>query len=168
MTQPEQAKTLGRLKQVDTRFHRESVRAGGVNRATAVRQVAQVMEAVQPDLESSVKSSLAAISGSAAELELQEQPEKRVLRKLRDQVRELRDVGSLADFPMLTSIAAMLSDVLSHVVAGRAPYRVDVVRCFTDALDLFGTDDKRGVSTLEQPELLADLRRMQHLFVPAE
>lgn len=168
MTQPEPARPLGQLLDVETRFHSEATRAGGVKRSAVVRQVTQMMEAAQPELQARLGQSMSKLGELASDLELSDAHDVETIRDLRGQVRKLRDFGALADFPMVSAIAAMLADVLSQIVGGRLRYRADVVRCFVDALDLFSSEDKRGISTLEQPQLLADLGRMQHLFMPAK
>ncbi len=158
--------TEGRLVDVRPKFAVESVKPGGVKRTAALRQAENVIQSSRAELDERLCASIAALAELTSDLELKPSTNAKVIQTLRDHARQLRDFGSLAGFEMVTSIAAMLCDVLNGMMDGRLPFRVEVVRCFVDPLELFCCAEQRGVSTLETPELIAGLEAMQRKLLP--
>lgn len=168
MTQPEMSQALdeGRLIDVATNFHRESVIDGGVDRSNALERARAVIEAAREQLDEMVFEALSTIVDLSGELTLSHTARPETIVGLLQNARQLRDLGELAGFPMATAIAAMLSDILSGTLSEQMAYRADVIRCFVDSLNMFCTAEKRGLSTLEFPELLNELSLMQSRVLP--
>lgn len=156
-TQADQA--AGQLVAVSTRFHEHAVRSGGVGRSAALERAEEVLTSSRGELDKRVFAALDELTYLAA------QGADATL-KIRQQARELRDLGELAGFPIVTAVAAMLADVLSGSVENRLEFRPDVVNCYVDSIKVFCTAEKRELSTLEFPRLLDELREMQDRLLP--
>lgn len=156
----------GRLVEVTPKFVIEAVKPGGVTRTAALRQAEHVIQTSRGELDDRLCTSIAALVEMTSDLELSPSTDPELIRAYRDHARQLRDFGALAGFEMVTSIAAMLSDVLNAIVDGDLTFRKEVLRCFVDPLELFCCAERRGASTFESPELLVELKAMQQKLLP--
>lgn len=149
----------GQLVEVQTRFHHYAVQPGGVSRAAALHEAGEVLKFARDELDQRVFGAfneLIALVGAGGHS----------LPAMREQARELRDLGQLAGFPVVTAVAAMLADYLSGCIDRKMAFRSDVVTCYVDSLKVFCSPQKRGLSTLEFPGLLDELREMQDRLLP--
>lgn len=158
----------GQLVEVETKFHRESVRAGGISRDAALQRAGEVLDAARPELDERIFSALEAAVPLIENAEKDEQAGRELTGELREHARELRDFGALAGFPCVSAVAAMLVNVLSGILDGRMKYRADVVMCYMQSLSMFCAKDKRHLSTLECPALLEELGAMQDRLLPED
>lgn len=148
----------GRLVEVQTRFFREAVKPGGVNRSGAVvvaeRSMGEMREQVDRQLSEDVlhlAGLLRAWPGDAGQ--------GCVL------AGALRDVAGLAEMHLLTEVAMHAYDCLDAVlVEGANMSRAEAV-CFSDALVFAQQGLCRGSDLTPYRDLLGDLERLTTMVI---
>lgn len=141
----------GRLVPINTKFHREAVRPGGINRSGANMASDRSVKAMQADVESQIEAAIVALVA--------------LLRDWRAEDAEkgchwaalTRDLAGLAGLHLLTEVAMHAFDCLDAVLIEGAEMRPDEAAVFADALVFARQDICRGTDLKPFAELTRDL-----------
>jgi len=147
------AKKSGRLFLMETAFHREARKPGGFFRDDAVNKATAALVKMQDSADRYIDAELdrlCAATGAADQMQMA---------PAHEAAGNLRDVGAVAGFELITLVAANLCDVLDLFEA-KAVYRSEIVSCHLRALRTVRSEHYRGVQSEDVPELLAGLREL--------
>ena len=144
----------GRLVTVKTKFHREAVRPGGINRSGANMSADRSISALRAEVDSQIAGAVAPLvallrnwgDGDAV--------------KGCDWAALTRDLAGLAGRHLLTEVAMHCFDCLDAVVIDGAEMRVEEAACYADALVFAEQDMCRGCDLQPYAPLLGDLEKL--------
>jgi hypothetical protein len=141
----------GRLVTVKTKFHREAIRPGGINRSGANmasdRSVGALQAEVEQQIEKAVVPLVALLRSWSAESAA----------KACDHAGQARDLAGLAGMHLLTEVAMHSFDCLDAVLVDGVEMRADEAACYADALVFAQQDVCRGSDLEPFRVLLRDL-----------
>lgn len=150
----------GQLVSVTSEFHSKSRRPGGLKREVGLQKAETMLISAHAEIRDEFESTFEMTMQLAEKLK-ENAASTQDIHQLRKSARHLRDVGTLAQYPLITSIAAMLVDYLNRCMTDPAiGYRMDVFTCLTDTLLMAKSQAFRGVKADEAPKLMADLSKM--------
>ena len=144
----------GRLVTVRTKFHREAVRPGGINRSGATMSADRSLKALKAEVDAQIAAAVAplvALLRNWGEGDAVQGCEWAAL---------TRDLAGLAGRHLLTEVAMHCFDCLDAVVIDGAEMRVEEAACYADALVFAEQDMCRGCDLQPFAALLSDLEKL--------
>lgn len=151
------AEQSGRLVTVTSRFAREAIRPGGVDRSSAVlaaeKSVADLQGEVISQVESNVRRLIAILQnwdGSKAEHAVEGCKSASMV----------RDLAGVIDMALLTEVAMHSFDCLDLVAVDGVSLRPEEAACYADALVFARREVCRGQNLQTYAPLLADLKTL--------
>ena len=144
----------GRLVTVRTKFHREAVRPGGINRSGATMSADRSLKALKAEVDAQIAAAVAplvALLRNWGEGDAVQGCEWAAL---------TRDLAGLAGRHLLTEVAMHCFDCLDAVVIDGAEMRVEEAACYADALVFAEQDVCRGCDLQPFAALLSDLEKL--------
>jgi hypothetical protein len=150
----------GVLTPVKTKFHAEATKPGGVTRSHATARANQSLIVMKPVLVPRVEHAMKQVLIHSTAVAAQEKVEASTVAELHKAVAEVRDLGAIVDQSLLSSVAAMLCDILEIVEDETIEYPKVSITVFIDTMVLAASEDYRGKSEEDVPELMAGLARI--------
>ena len=154
----------GKLVAVETDFHRDSVKPGGVSRANALLAAGKILKSSQPKIEERVNGAFDAmnsLSSDPAGLE-----RNGALGELAHHVAQLRDYAALANFPIISALAAPFFTLVLAMQQGVIGLRPDALLCFADALRHARATQYRDRPLTDVAELVVILKALESSLLP--
>ena len=149
----------GRLVTVKTKFHREALRPGGINRSGANMASDRSVKAMQKQVEAQIEAAVV--------------PLVELLRGWSDAqaaegckwASQTRDLAGLAGQHLLTEVAMYSFDCLDAVLIDGVEMQADEAACFADALVFAQQTQCRGCDLEDFRPLLKDLETLTNRIV---
>ncbi len=163
MSMPEAEKPAvppGHLITVPSKFAADAKRPGGVKREVGLQRAESTLISAHAEIRHELDTAFEATVQLAGKVQQADSPDPCELDRLRRSARHMRDVGTLAHYPLITLISAMLVDMLNRQLAGEYGHRPDALAVFTDALVLARSQKMRDAGPEDAPKLMSDLNRM--------
>jgi hypothetical protein len=151
---PDQA----RVFEVETRFHQQARRKGGVSKERAIEAAQAQIEKAKPGFDEWLDGELKAFAALIARAENAEDRSK-WLEELDFRSRELRDSATTFGFELLSFVATSLCEILQSIEAG-GECNMEAIKCHTDALLLAGQKSYRRMRPEQVPDLTNGLHRV--------
>jgi hypothetical protein len=147
-----------RVFEVETRFHQQARRKGGISKERAVEAAQAQIEKAKPGFEQWLDEELKEFAGLMARAESAEDRSK-WLEDLDFRARQLRDSATTFGFELLSFVSTSLCEVLQSIEAGSA-CNMEAIRCHIDALLLAGQKSYRRMRPEQVPDLTNGLHRV--------
>ncbi|MCP8883860.1 hypothetical protein NIM87_10145 [Devosia sp. XJ19-1] len=144
----------GRLVAVKTKFYREAVRPGGINRSGANMASDRSVRAMKADVEKQITTAVSALLALLRNWDVGQAAQGCTWAAL------TRDLAGLAGLHLLTEVAMHSFDCLDAVVIDGAEMRPKEAACYADALAFAQQDQCRGSDLAPFEPLLSDLERL--------
>lgn len=165
MTQRSQTTSTARRVEVKTSFATEALKPGGVTRQSAAGQSKKIENSNSAEAGDIVRAAHDAFrmlfdSCTDGESAADKFPQ------LIHHTRIMRDLGSMSGYPLVSTIAVMLTDLLEAMREGEIPCSKQVVGCFDDALLLALSKDMKGKRPDQAQELIEGLRAVTIAQLP--
>lgn len=163
MSMPEAAQPApppGQLISVPSKFAADAGRPGGVKRDVGLQRAEATLISAHAEIRHELDTAFEATLRLAGNLQQVEDPDFSELDRLRKSARQMRDVGTLAHYPLVTLIGAMLVDTLNRQLTGEYRHRPEALAVFADALVLAKSQKMRDAGPQDAPQLMSDLNRM--------
>lgn len=146
--------TSGRLVTVNTKFHREALRPGGINRSGANMASDRSVAAMKSEVEAQIKVAVAALV-----TQLRSWPDADVSKACQCAALT-RDLAGLAGMHLLTEVAMYSFDCLDAVLIDGVTMRPEEAVCYADALVFAQHDLCRGSDLEPYAPLIKDLETL--------
>lgn len=144
----------GRLVTVKTKFHREAVRPGGINRSGANMASDRSVRAMKADVEKQIEAGLTSLLALLGKWDARQAEQGCAWAAL------TRDLAGLAGLHLLTEVAMHCFDCLDAVLVDGAEMRPEEAACYADALAFARQDLRRGSDLAPFAPLLGDLEKL--------
>ena len=144
----------GRLVTVKTKFHREAVRPGGINRSGANLASNRSVRALKAEVEKQIEAAVGQLEALLRNWDAGEVEQGCASAAL------ARDLAGLAGRHLLTEVAMHSFDCLDAVLVDGAEMRPEEAACYADALAFAQQDLCRGSDLAPYGPLLGDLEKL--------
>lgn len=168
MTPPNSASqqaSPGQLVEVKSEFHVKAQRPGGVKREVGLQKAEATLISAHAEIRRELDTAFNSVILLADGLQCMPHPNNADIVRLRKSAREMRDVGTLAHYPLVTLIGTMMVDVLNRQIDGEIEHRPEVLSCLTDALVLVKSQALRDAGVADVPEMMTNLKKMMATIV---
>jgi len=149
----------GRLVSVKTKFHREAVRPGGINRSGANMSSARSVEALKAQVEDRLEASTEPLVALLRDWQAERAPQGC------DWAGQVRDLAGLAGLHLLTEVAMHCFDCLDAVAIDGVVLKPTEAAVLADALAFARQDMCRGSDLEPYRSLLQDLTTLSNRVV---
>jgi hypothetical protein len=147
-----------RLFDVETRFHQQAKRKGGISKERAIEAAQAQIEKAKPGFEQWLDDELKEFASLIKRVESGED-KSNWLEALDFRARQLRDGATTFGFELLSFVATSLCEILASIQAGSA-CNMEAIKCHTDALLLAGQKSYRRLRPEQVPDLTNGLHRV--------
>ena len=147
-----------RVFEVETRFHQQARRKGGVSKEKAIEAAQAQIEKAKPGFDQWLDDELKEFASLIARAESVDDKSK-WLEDLDFRSRQLRDSSTTFGFELLSFVATSLCEILQSIEAG-SECNMEAIKCHTDALLLAGQKSYRRMRPEQVPDLTNGLNRV--------
>jgi hypothetical protein len=147
-----------RIFDVETRFHQQATRKGGISKERAIEAAQAQIEKAKPGFEQWIDDELKEFASLMKRAESGED-RSNWLEALDFRARQLRDSATTLGFELLSFVATSFCEILEPIETGKA-CNMEAIRCHIDALLLAGQKSYRRMRPEQVPDLTNGLHRV--------